>query len=125
MIAKTLCIAGCVGVLLGLIVGLAVGSTDPPVDGAARREEYRLREGSTLQDEPGVFQDMGDRIVFRSRSRKTPLTVLENLALERISTALEEDRTPREWTVSGVVTEFRGANYLLVGRALRRARTAE
>ena len=111
-------------VFLALIVGLAIGGTDSQADSAASREAHRLREGSTLQDEPGVFQETGDRIVFQSRIRKTPLTVLENLALERISTALEKTG-PRQWTVSGVVTEFRGVNYLLVSRALRRARTVE
>lgn len=125
MIARSLYRIGPAALSLAVIVGWAVGSTGNSADSAAPRDEFRLREGSTLKDEPGVFQDTGERIVFQSRSRQTPLTVLENLALERISTALEEDRTPRQWTVSGTLTEYRGANYLLVSRALRRARSAE
>lgn len=125
MIAKWCWATGGAAAFLGLVASLADGGMSNLADSAASREEFRLREGAVLQDEPGVFQDTGDRIVFQARSRKAPLTVLENLALERISAALEEDRTPRQWTVSGVVTEYRGGNYLLISRALRRARTAE
>jgi len=133
MIARTLCAMGCGTVLLGALAGLAARGAPPEAPGrgtgsppnAAARDERRLREGSALQEETGVFQDTGNRIVFQARGRKTQLTVLENLALERISATLEEDRQARLWTVSGVVTEFRGGNYLLVSRAVLRARHAE
>jgi hypothetical protein len=44
--------------------------------------------------------------------------VLENLALERINRELGQARGNLQWTVSGIVTEFRGNNYLLVTRAV-------
>jgi hypothetical protein len=47
--------------------------------------------------------------------------VLENLALERIGRALDESRGTRLWVVSGLITEYRGANYLLVSKAVMQA----
>jgi hypothetical protein len=44
--------------------------------------------------------------------------VLENLALQRISQVLDENRGPRQWIVSGLITEYRGSNYLLVTKAV-------
>ncbi len=44
--------------------------------------------------------------------------VLENLALERINRELGQARGNLQWTVSGMVTEFRGNNYLLVTKAM-------
>jgi hypothetical protein len=44
--------------------------------------------------------------------------VLENLQLERILRTLAESRAQRQCIVSGVITEFRGANYLLVTKAV-------
>jgi hypothetical protein len=44
--------------------------------------------------------------------------VLENLALERINRELGQARGTLQWTVSGIVTEYRGNNYLLVTKAV-------
>jgi hypothetical protein len=33
---------------------------------------------------------------------------------------LDEGRSPRQWIVSGVITEFKGSNYLLVTKAVLR-----
>jgi hypothetical protein len=75
-----------------------------------------------LTDVAGEFQSTGDRILFQPRDRKSGLLVLENLALERVARALEEIREPGLWSVSGTVTEFRGANYLLITRAVLKAK---
>ena len=47
--------------------------------------------------------------------------MLENLALDRIVRELGDARDQRNWTVCGVLTEFKGANYLLVTKALLQA----
>jgi hypothetical protein len=88
-----------------------------PSPGAARPSE-RLREGTRLVDERGIFQNLGDRIAFVPGGDKEPYRVLENLALERIGQKLDEGRGQQQWIVSGMITEFRGANYLLVTKAV-------
>ena len=50
--------------------------------------------------------------------------LLENLALERISRSLEDNRGSK-WTVSGLVTEYRGSNYLLVTKAVTQQQEAD
>lgn len=78
----------------------------------------RLREGSKLSDVSGQFDFAGDRIAFFPSDSKDSFRVLENLALERVSRILGEGREKPEWSVSGVITEFRGVNYLLVTKAV-------
>ena len=76
----------------------------------------RLREGTRLIDEVGTFQNVGDRIAFVPGD-KDSYRVLENLQLQRIGQSLDGARGQQLWVVSGVITEFRGANYLLVTKA--------
>jgi hypothetical protein len=83
----------------------------------------RLREGSKLVDQIGEFQKSGERINFFSKDGHGVLRVLENLALERVGRVLDDNPATRDWSVSGVVTEFRGENYLLLTRAVLKART--
>ena len=83
--------------------------------------QFLLREGSKLDKVLGKFQTVGGRMQFRLQDRNVRLTVLENLASERVSRALGESRSQRTWEVSGVITEFRDSNYLLVTRAVRRS----
>ena len=79
----------------------------------------RMREGTRLTDELGVFQSSGDRIAFLPGGvNKDSYRVLENLALQRISSALNDDRGQGQWLVSGIITEYRGANYLLITKVV-------
>ena len=64
----------------------------------------------------------GDRVTFFSDDSGRRYVALENLNLERIVARITDDPTPRQWLVSGLVTEFRGANYLLIRRAMLKAR---
>ena len=92
-----------------------------PVSTRMRQGEdspQRLREGSKLTDVAGQFDFAGDRIAFFPSDSKESFRVLENLALERVSRILGEGRQKPEWSVSGVITEFRGVNYLLVTKAI-------
>ena len=77
-----------------------------------------LREGSVLKDVVGVFRVTGDRVAFYPSEGSHSYRALENLALERVAKMLKETLRDREWIVSGTVTEYRGANYLLVTRSV-------
>ena len=85
----------------------------------------RLRENTRLVDVVGTFQAIGgDSVAFQPAGGKDSLRVLENLALERISRSLDENRTSK-WIVSGLVTEYRGSNYLLVTKAVSQLQEAD
>ena len=81
----------------------------------------RLREGTRITDVTGSFQFSSDRVSFHpdgKGDKGESFRVLENLALERINRELGQARGILQWTVSGMVTEFRGNNYLLVTKAM-------
>lgn len=75
------------------------------------------REGTQLREERGRFEFSGDRIAFITAETKTRFIGLENLNLQRIAQISAGSADSLEWTVSGVITEFQGTNYLLVTRA--------
>jgi len=77
----------------------------------------RIREGTTV-DVQGTFKLTGDRIMFYSSPDNRRFGTLENLNLERVARVVSETPETLEWTVSGTVSEFQGANYLLVSRAV-------
>lgn len=112
--------------LAWLIVGVAMvtGSfaiAGPPAPAA--KENQRHREGHALHEALGTFDASGNRVYFRPADGASPVRVLENLALERVTRVLEESRSDRLWTVHGTITEFRGENYLLLTRAVLSSRT--
>jgi len=87
-------------------------------DSTANTTSRRVREGAVLKAQLGEFREAGERIRFYLHDDKTKSFVaLENLALDRVSRVLDENTTPRTWSVTGVVTEFRSGNFLLVTRA--------
>jgi hypothetical protein len=114
-------------VALFVAVGLVQGADEPAKPAAAPRSaapaekaegsRQRVREGSRLLEQQGSFVPAGDRYLFVAADQSR-FMVLENLALQRIALALSEPQTAPTWTVTGIVTEFRGANYLLVTRAV-------
>ena len=57
-------------------------------------------------------------VSFSPAGSKDSYRVLENLMLQRISQVLDENRAPRQWVASGLITEYRGSNYLLVTKAV-------
>ena len=95
-----------------------------PADGGTPSVKQRRREGDLFQG-PGRFESTGDRITFYSEQDDEVFRVLENLALERIARILEDPSglgASRKWGVTGVVTEYQGSNYLLIERAILKAR---
>jgi hypothetical protein len=95
------------------------------IDPSAAADENRLREGANIHDRIGRFEFTGDRITFYPDDSGEPLRALENLSLERIARVLEETRGQREWSVSGTVTEYQGSNFILITRAVVRAKGTE
>ena len=83
-------------------------------------KRFRLREGAKLVEQVGDFKETGGRIAFYPDGTSASLQVLENLALERVAQNLAE--RSRKWSVTGLVTEYRGGNYLLLHRAVQKAR---
>lgn len=94
---------------------------DPGAGNNSAQQPDRLREGARLTDATGSFGFVGDRIAFHPDGSSDSFRVLENLALERISRVLSEGQGPSLWTVSGTVMEYRGANFLLVQKAVIRS----
>jgi len=99
---------------------LATGSSTAADSlGGNSKPAERLREGTRLVDVVGTFQTTGgDSISFFREGSKDSYRVLENLALQRVGQVLEENRGTRQWVVSGTITEYRSANYLLVSKAV-------
>jgi len=78
----------------------------------------RAREGATLTDVLGRFKMAGDRATFYPVDQPQGYTGLENLNLERIMLIISESPEDMLWSVNGTITEFRGANYILITKAV-------
>ena len=96
-----------------------------PATLTAEKPAEKLREGTRLAEDVGSFSRVGERVSFSPGGNRDSLRCLENLALERIARAIDESQGQRQWIVSGVVTEFRGVNYLLVTKAVIRLQEGE
>lgn len=84
----------------------------------ANSGKQKLREGGKLTDVRGRFEFAGERIAFYPVDGSETLPVLENLALERTTQIIQDSRGKQEWIVSGILTEYRGNNYLLLTKAV-------
>jgi hypothetical protein len=109
--------------LLGVVACGSDRGSDANPNPATRvsDEPQRLREGSRLVDVVGHFDYAGDRFAFFPADNKESFRMLESLALERVTRVLGESGTKPQWIVSGVVTEYRGINYLLISKAVMKA----
>ncbi len=115
-----------------LLAGVALASAQSPGSGpsktdksdvvdrqsTAKQSDLRVREGSDIANLSGHFRMTGDRVTFFTADGKGRFVGLENLNLQRIVQEIEDDPDTTKWIVSGTITEFRGANYLLVRQAM-------
>jgi hypothetical protein len=122
---------------LALFAGIAVADdpVPPTVPAAAAKPAAdaprieggqingRWREGSKLNDQAGNFKLTGDRVTFVAVGGKLKFLCLENLCIERVSRVISDSPDQLEWSVSGVITEYRGANYLLATQAVLRTKS--
>ena len=86
---------------------------------ATQSDGRRVREGTKIE-KTGCFRTTGDRVTFYTDDGKTRYRGLENLMLQRIARTIAESPGQLEWQVTGIVTEYRGANFLLVTHAVLR-----
>lgn len=83
------------------------------------------REGAVIERILGQFEQQGGRIVFVAQGGER-FTALENLNLQRVAEKLQLEAGTLSWSISGHVTEYSGARYLLISRAqARRASPSE
>ena len=121
-IAGLVCAAA---LLLGVALAWAQGFRRPaaPLANTERPSlDGQIREGSEIADQVGYFRATGDRVTFHLQDGKQRFVVLENLNLDRIARVIAEDAGRLSWSVTGTITEFRGANFLLVRRAVIQSR---
>lgn len=85
---------------------------------APPQANLRVREGTEIVDQLGHFRTTGGRVIFFTDDGKRRYVGLENLNLERIARTLADGPQPLQWRVTGTITEYRGANFLLVRRAI-------
>jgi len=85
----------------------------------SEENKQRLREGTRVTNRLGRFRQSGDRATFVTEN-DIELGGLPNLNLERVVRMLKGVDEPESiwWSVSGLVTEFSGRNYLLIERAV-------
>ncbi len=88
-------------------------------NGSSDLSKRRIREGTTIHDRVGYFRQDGDGATFVTEGG-LELGGLPNLNLERVVRALKtlDESKSHRWSVSGVVTEFSGRNFLLISRAV-------
>jgi len=123
--------AGAVAVAaVTVLVGAEIEEGRPDVSAAAHAQAARgdstadpsdarrMREGAELVDQVGHFELAGQRLVFVADRGGVRLWALENLNLERVARSLASYPGQLNWKVCGTVTEYRGANYLLLRRAV-------
>jgi len=78
-----------------------------------------IRREGTLLEARGRFEIEAGRLRFRPEEADRSLTVLENLSAERVEVHLRETPGATTWRVEGRLTEYQGANYLLIEYARR------
>jgi hypothetical protein len=105
-----------------VVLAVFLASAKEPAASIKRPGEHgRLREGSKLVNVQGRMELVGDQATFTPAEGSESFRLLENLALERINQILSDSRDKSQWEISGMVTEYRGNNYLLVTKAVIKA----
>lgn len=97
-----------------------------PQNAVAPVDRKLLPDGSRLVDRPGRLVRDADGFVFSFESRgqgevEIPMRLLPNRLLEDMEIISENGTRPVVFLVSGEVTEYHGANYLLVQKMLTKS----
>lgn len=82
------------------------------------------REGFDVVDLLGTVRRQSGRLEFVPADGSPPMTLLENQLLQRIDATLNTSSASesQRWRVTGVTTEYRQANYLLLKRVVAESR---
>jgi hypothetical protein len=86
-----------------------------PTTKQAQRPQ-RFREGTAFKDMLVFFRQNADRTVLYTADGEQRYTCLENLALERVLTAIQQKPERQFWKVDGEFSEFRGENFVSIRR---------
>jgi hypothetical protein len=78
----------------------------------------QIREGTPFLGKRVYFRQTGQRTMMFTTDGKENYLVLENLSLERILDAMDKKPDRGVWLADGEFTEFQGANYVLIQRAV-------
>jgi len=78
----------------------------------------RIREGTAFKDKLVYFRQTNDRTILWTADDNQRFVCLENLALERILTTIQENPARQFWKIDGEFTEFRGENFVLIRRSV-------
>jgi len=89
---------------------------------ATRRPTLWFREGTEIVNTIGHFRITGDRVTFFTADGSGRYVALENLSLERITRTIANSPASLQWSVTGTLTEYRGANFLIVKHAILKSR---
>jgi len=100
---------------------IATVSRGPRIEGGQVNGHWR--EGTRLIDQTGQFKITGDRVSFTSSDGSLRFDCLENLCGQRIARTVTDSPESLSWTVTGELTEFRGANFLLLTQAVLKPRS--
>jgi hypothetical protein len=77
----------------------------------------QFHEDAELIEQGGQFSVSGDRVIFIAAESQIRFIGLENLVLQDVAEKIAANPAQQFWTVSGTITEYRGANYLFLTRA--------
>lgn len=96
----------------------------PSLAKAAAGEITILRESMGVSELRGRFRKLGERYLFEedantSTAAKRPLKCLENICLQRVVAAMQNEDRKQVWLVTARVTEFNDENFLLLEKAVR------
>ena len=80
------------------------------------QQSQRFREGTTFKDMLVFFRQNADRTVLYTADGGQRFICLENLALERVLTAVQQKPERQYWKVDGEFSEFRGENFVTLRR---------
>ena len=96
--------------------GLAPQRPDDYSSAAKPREDTspKRREGDRVEELVGMFSRAGERTVFVTADGRASFIALENLTLQRVAERIDNGDDALSWVVSGVVTEYRDHNFLLI-----------
>ena len=114
------------GLLLGGFVVWAQRPDSPPSPNQGFRpiappqtrqmpSTQRIREATEFKDLHVEFRP-GERTALYTVENNQRFICLENLALERILTIIEQRPDRQYWKIEGTFTEFRGENFILIRR---------
>lgn len=99
-----------------LLIGLPSSVGGETIEG--KPSNMLRREGTAMKQIVGEIAPSGNRWVFMSGDAEV-FRLLENLTLQRIVRAYQQDPADKHWTVDGTVTEFLDENFIQLTRAVR------